>query len=58
MTDLVLAYIDPGSGAVALQLLLAGVAGAAIVARALIRRLRELIFRRPTRRGPGQQHDQ
>jgi hypothetical protein len=47
--NLVLAYIDPGAGAVALQLLLAGVAGLAIAARMLARRLRDRILKRTTK---------
>ena len=49
MRNLVLAYIDPGAGSVALQLLLAGVAGLAIAARMLARRLRDRILKRTTK---------
>ena len=52
MSDLVLAYIDPGAGSVALQLLLAGFAGVALVARTVVRRIRERILRRRTRKTP------
>jgi hypothetical protein len=48
MRNLVLAYIDPGAGSIALQLILAGVAGLAVVGRALVRRVREWVFRRRT----------
>jgi len=40
LEDLVLAYIDPGAGSLALQLLLAGAAGLAILARTYARRIR------------------
>jgi len=40
LRNLVLAYLDPGAGSILLQLLLAGVAGAGILARTLWGRFR------------------
>ena len=52
LQELVLAYIDPGAGSIALQLLLAGAAGVAIFARTLVRRIRERMFKRRTHTPP------
>jgi hypothetical protein len=50
--NLVLAYIDPGAGSVALQLLLAGLTGVAVVARTVVRRIRERIQKRRAPKAP------
>lgn len=39
------AYVDPGTGAMLLQLLLGGVAGAMVIARLYWQRLREIVSR-------------
>ena len=43
----VLAYLDPGSGSMILQALLAGVAGVAVVVKLYWRRLTQALSRKP-----------
>ena len=46
LSQLQLAYIDPGAGSIVLQLLLAGLAGVAVLARSLARRFRSRLTQR------------
>jgi len=48
------AYIDPSAGSIVIQLLLGGVAGAAVLAKLYYRRLISFFGRRPRSASPGE----